>query len=96
LPSRYEDIWHEHVSEARFDEIHSRSGYSERETIQAHLSIFNDYMDEEASRREKYDLWDSYVENMVAGGGSFENWFNEVGIFAADFDWEAWRGAMGY
>jgi hypothetical protein len=97
MASRYEDIWHENVSEARFDEIQSRTGHSERETIQAAMSQFLDLpgMDEEP-RHVKYEMWDLFTETLVANHGDREAAFAELGIHPNDFDWEAWREYMGY
>lgn len=99
MPSRYEDIWHDHISEDRWDEIHDRTGYSEREEIQAHLAIFMEYMEGEP-RYVKYEAWDQYVEFMVESGHTREEreeFLEDVfGIEYEDFDWEAWREAMGY
>lgn len=99
MATRYEDIWHEQVSDSRTDDIQGRTGYSEREIVQGHLEHFLALpgMVEEP-RHVKYDLWEGYCHNMVAGSTQSErlDWFREVGIDPRDFDWEGWREEMGY
>lgn len=98
MATRYEDIWHEHVSESRVREIQGNTGYSEREILQAHLAIVEEYMEGE-SRMQKYIVWEDYVKVMVANDHSMshENFLRYVlGVEVSDFDWEAWREAMGY
>lgn len=100
MPGRYDDLWNLHIGEARTDELHDNTGYSERELIQHHLSVFMDLPGmEEEPRHIKYDLWGDYLDAMVSGHATRderESFFADVGIYAADFDWAAWREAMGY
>jgi hypothetical protein len=56
----------------------------------------------EADPGERLELWQSYVENIVAPRGrerrqSPSNVFwRDSGIDPVDFNWQAWREAMGY
>jgi hypothetical protein len=94
---RYTRIWDDNVSAAVVQDIEARTGYRKREIIQEHLAVFNQYMDPEAQREERYELWESYVQNMVMGDyQDHEAFFDDVGIFDTDFDWSGWREAMGY
>lgn len=95
--SRYSDIWHESVEDSLVDRIHDRTGYSEREIIQAHLEVFLEIPGlTETPRGERYELWEDYIDAMVNGGLSRADFFAELGIDEGDFNWTAWREAMGY
>jgi hypothetical protein len=96
VATRYDDIWHEHISQADTDAIHDRTGYSEREIIQGHLETFMSLPGmEEEPRYVKYDLWEQYTEAMI-NGNNRDEFFANVGIDPRDFDWEGWREMMGY
>lgn len=48
------------------------------------------------------ELWDSYVRNIVKGEGRFRRnssanmFWRDSGLDPRDFDWKAWREAMGF
>lgn len=86
----YRQVWH--------DEPGKSGSYS------AHRRFFDHLMDElhETDPEERRMLWESYVHNVVRSGGtvrrnSVNNLFwRDVGLHPDDFDWAAWREAMGY
>jgi hypothetical protein len=95
--NRYEDIWEESVSQYIIDHITHDTGYSEREIIQAHLEIYLAIPGiADTPRGEKYELWQDYLDSMVEGAYKQDRFFDLVGISKGDFDWHAWREAMGY
>jgi hypothetical protein len=95
--NRYDDIWEESVSEYIIDDIRQKTGFSERELVQEHLSIFLAIPGiTETPRGERYELWQDYLDSMVEGAFNQDRFFNLVGIDRGDFDWHAWREAMGY
>ena len=101
--SRYDDIWHDHVSGADLVDVYDRTGYTQPEQEQAHLELYmgvvNDLGRENFSQGEIYSLWGDYLDAFGPGGAgemSRADWFENMGIDPADFDWDAWREAMGY
>lgn len=96
MPDYYDNIWDAVVSDNTWDDISERTGYSEREEIQAQLDIFLDMVPDDFSQQETQQMWGDYLMAMVEGGMSREEFFEEYDIDPADFDWDAWREAMGY
>lgn len=99
MPGFYDNSWDQVVSHETTESIQDRTGYSEHEIIQEHLSIFMEYMEGE-DRGTQHQAWVDYLEFMVEPGHTREEreeFLEDVfGIEYEDFDWAAWREAMGY
>jgi hypothetical protein len=99
MATRFESIWNDNVAPIVEQDIHDRTGYSHREIIQGHLEMFMSLpgMADEP-RQEQYYFWERYLDAMVGYSTleKRERFFQDVGIYSSDFDWEAWRSAMGY
>lgn len=92
----YNGVWNESVDQARIDQIAGRTGYSEQEIFQAHLEIFLQIpgvMD--TDRAERAELWEDYLDSMVNNDLDRADFFSEIGIDRGDFNWRAWRDAIG-
>lgn len=91
----FHDIWQDTASESVLDQIGDRTYYSAAELEQAHAEVFFPYIEGEEHATQE-ELWKDYIEVMVNGEGDRDAFFHELGIYESDFDWEAWREAMGY
>jgi hypothetical protein len=87
----YKDIWREHGAKGR------------HRNYQKNLKVFHNMVDPiEDDSDERLILWDSYVRNMVKGEGRFRRqdtanmWWRDSGLDPRDFNWQAWREAMGF
>jgi len=92
----YENIWDAVVSDNTLDDIQERTGYSEQEALDKQYDIFADMVPDDFNERQAEQMWGDYLEAFVQGGGSMDDFFEEYDIDPEDFDWEAWREAMGY
>ena len=99
VPSRFERIWDDVITDATEDDIHDRTGYSHREILQGHLEVFFAFpgMTEE-ERSDQYNFWAAYLISMVQGSTQArrEEFFNQVGLTHSTFNWAQWRAVMGY
>jgi hypothetical protein len=91
-PSRdtYKEIWREYKT--------GRAG-----SYRKNLKVFHSAIDPiEKDERERVELWESYVRHMVSPRGRYrrqdpQNMFwRDSGIDPDDWNWQAWREAMGY
>lgn len=97
--SAYGDIWRDVVPSEERRAISHNTGYSPSEVLQAHIEVFLSLPVEHDTREERLQAWADYLDVMVVGGytrEARENFFMDLGIDPRDFDWEAWRAAMGY
>lgn len=96
----YDEAWHRIVGEEFTDDIHDRTGYSEREIIQEHLEFVSGFPDwDNMPRYERMEVWRDYLDVMVMGNTDHmtrNEFFESIGLDPRDFDWEGWREAMGY
>lgn len=92
----YENYWDNYVNESVRDDISERTGMSDDDIFQAHFDIAQDYMDDEWDAGQEHQFWVDYLDAMVDGTMSREEFFDTYDIDPADFDWDAWREAMGY
>jgi hypothetical protein len=67
------------------------------------LRVFHSIVDTvESDPSEQAELWQSYIKHINKGEGRFrrnsnQNMFwRDSGIDPRDFNWKAWRAAMGY
>ena len=94
----YDPVWDAIVSESTIDQIRDATGYSEREIEQGHIELFQDYVPDDYTDAQELQMWGDYLLAMVESSRSYSHneFFSEYNINPADFDWEAWREAMGY
>lgn len=99
MPNFYERSWDRIVSQSTINEIHDRTGYSEREILQGAIEFMDQYT-EGMDGGERNQAWVDFLDLMVEGGHTKEEreefMRDELGIDPADFDWEGWRELMGY
>jgi hypothetical protein len=99
--SAYDEIWRSVVPSGERRALSRETGYSQRGLVQQHVEVFlaiPGALDAETSQ-ERYQMWTEYLTVMIKGGYSHEErdaFFNSMGIDPRDFDWDAWRAAMGY
>lgn len=91
---RFHDIWEDTANQRAIDDAQDRTNYSADEIEQAHVELFMQYVAGE-DRDTQESLWEAYIETMV-NGGDHDQFFEDMGIEPADFDWNGWREAMGY
>jgi hypothetical protein len=87
-PNEYRNVWR-----------HERGKGSYRKN----RSVFDRMMDDvDTPQDERIELWESYVHNIVNDKGRYRRnstsnmFWRDSGIDPADFNWAAWRQAMGY
>lgn len=92
----YDPVWDAIVSESTISKIRDATGYSEREIEQAHIELFQDYVPDDYTDAQELQMWGDYLAGMVEGLTTHNEFFDLYDIDPGDFDWEAWREAMGY
>jgi len=92
----YRRIWDTEVSRSETREVRHRTGYSRNEQLQLHTELFLSTGMTELDRDEQEQAWQDYLDSFVTGRSTHADWFNEWGLDPRDFDWQAWRHALGY
>lgn len=83
----YKEIWRDHNAKGSY---------------RKNLKVFHSMIDPiEDDPDEREALWDSYVRNMVKPSrfrrqDTANMWWRDSGLDPADFNWKAWREAMGF
>jgi hypothetical protein len=92
----YWEIWRETAGND-WQSVSARTGETDQEIFLNHLEL--------ATETEFYNsihpddfiaFWTDYIDAMVSGVMDRDQFFEEWDIDPADFDWAAWREAMGY
>jgi hypothetical protein len=92
----YRRIWDQEVSRRITNEIANRSGYSRAEQLQLHIEILLSTHIVDLSGSDQRDAWRDYIASFVTNRRTHADWFDQWGLSPRDFDWPAWRHAMGY
>lgn len=84
------------VSRQTTRDVTRRTGYSRNEQYQLHYELFLSTYLTELPEDEQLEAWDGYLDSFVKNTRPHGEWFREWGMDPRDFDWQAWRAAMGY
>jgi hypothetical protein len=94
--SFYRDLWDADVPRRKTRAIQRETGYSRREQLQLHVELFLSTNMTELERDEQEEAWSDYLASFVTNRRPHREWFETWGLDPRDFDWSAWRHAMGY
>ena len=81
------------------DAIYERTGYSRQEIFQNHYNdVFYPLTIDapELTRDEQLEMWQDYIETFMMNEHRHDWFFETWNVHPSDFDWQAWREAMGY
>lgn len=89
--------WNSEVSRYRTRQLGAESGYSRNEQFELHQRAFYGVAEIWIDEDDQQEAWQDYLDTFVNRRGPrhdtfFEKWNFEKG----NFDWQAWRHAMGY
>lgn len=94
--SPFREIFDDDVSRRITREVSGKTGYSRNEQYQLHIELFFSTYMTELPQDEQLEAWEGYLKSFVTNTRPHSDWFGEWGMDPRDFDWEAWRHAMGY
>ena len=89
-------IWDHDVSRSVTRQVSRETGYSRNEQFQLHQELFASMYLMELDPAERNQAWHDYLRAFVTNEQRHDWFFREWGMDPRDFDWQAWRAAMGY
>lgn len=89
-------IWLREVKRQTIRKIRARTGNSERVIYRDHLEVFFSMYMTELDLDEQVEAWEEYIQSFVTNTHTHNYFLRNWDIRVGDFDWQAWRGTMGY
>ena len=91
----FDQVW-EDYAEPNWDQI-ADHGWNDYELRDQHLDFLENMAGfSEMDHGEQLQAWTDYIDGFVNGDGDRNEFFDDMGYDADDFDWDGWREIMGY